>query len=389
MELFERYDVRPPVAWLVALVAGVATLAVGAILFTRRVYWGFIWRYFLGPVRADGKGQDCVGYIAEDGVVRGSDQLASCDPAALEPEMGTVFIAEPGYTVISTVGYIIVLVFMLAGVYLLLQRFDLTPSRYFFYALVPFVLFGGALRTVEDSFVAAIRAGEAPAFEYPVSALLISPFIYFTVFAVALTAFLASKYLAHRGITDTYYYPLAAAGVGSVTLTVGYLMLLSASVGYVTLFPGVLVVTLGVATLVSVGAYYLVDSRRPVVHAGTGLMGLVVLWGHAIDGVANVVANDWTWIWGLGDYSAKHPLNRLIMDVTGSIQGGDRIFGVHVGEAWPFLLLKILVPVAILAVFDKEFIDESPRYSVMLLIAIVAVGLGPGTRDMLRVAFGI
>ncbi|ERH09707.1 MAG: membrane protein of unknown function DUF63 [halophilic archaeon J07HX64] len=33
--------------------------------------------------------------------------------------------------------------------------------------------------------------------------------------------------------------------------------------------------------------------------------------------------------------------------------------------------------------------DESPRFGIMLLGAIIAVGLGPGTRDMLRFTFGI
>jgi uncharacterized membrane protein len=40
-------------------------------------------------------------------------------------------------------------------------------------------------------------------------------------------------------------------------------------------------------------------------------------------------------------------------------------------------------------VFDEQFFDESPRYAVMLLMAILAVGLGPGTRDMIRVTLGI
>jgi uncharacterized membrane protein len=33
--------------------------------------------------------------------------------------------------------------------------------------------------------------------------------------------------------------------------------------------------------------------------------------------------------------------------------------------------------------------EESPRYSIIMLVAILAVGLGPGTRDMLRATFGI
>jgi uncharacterized membrane protein len=40
-------------------------------------------------------------------------------------------------------------------------------------------------------------------------------------------------------------------------------------------------------------------------------------------------------------------------------------------------------------VFEPELFDETPRYSILLLIAVLAVGLGPGTRDMLRATFGV
>ena len=389
MELLERYDVTPAMAWLVVFLASIATVVVGAIVFTRQVYWGFIWRYFLGPVRADAEGEACVGYVVNEGEVRSGDQLGGCDPALLEPDLGTVYVAEPGYTTVSTLGYIVILVFMLAGVYLLLQRFSLDPISHFFYALVPFMLFGGALRTVEDAFVAAIRADQAPAIEYPLSGLLISPFIYFTVFGIALAAFLVAKYLAYRSITETYYYPLATAGGVVLAMTVGYIFYLSIVTDYVTFYPSILLLVLGLATVLSLATYYIVDRKWPSVNRGTGLMGLIVIWGHAIDGVANVLAQDWMWVWGLNDYVPKHVVNQLIVDTTGALQGGTEIFGVFVGQAWPFLIVKIVVPVAILAVFDKEFFEDSPYYAVMLLGAIVAVGLGPGTRDMLRAAFGI
>ena len=59
------------------------------------------------------------------------------------------------------------------------------------------------------------------------------------------------------------------------------------------------------------------------------------------------------------------------------------------GTAWPFLLVKIVAALAVVWVFDEQIFEESPRYAILLLIAIVAVGLGPGTRDMLRATFGI
>jgi len=387
MDLLDRRDVSPEVAWIAALAAGSVAVAGAALVFTRRVYHGFIWRYFWGPVHADAKGVDCFVRFPDRGeTLTGAEAGNGCARGAYD----AAFVAEPGYTVVSTIGYILVLVFMLAGVYLLLERFDLSPYDKFLFALVPFMLFGGALRTVEDAFVAAQDAGQTPAVEFPASALLISPFIYFTVFAIALAAFLASKWLASTGRTDTYYAPLAAFGGGSLAVTMGYLFFLSATTAYVTLHASILLIVLGVATVTAVLTYAVIDRYWPIVNAGTGLMGLVVIWGHAIDGAANVLANDWVQrVWDLGNYSPKHPFNRLLIDVTRSLQGGQHVGGIYVGDGWPFFFVKIAVPVLILSVFDEQFMEDSPRFAVMLLLAIVAVGLGPGTRDMVRIAFAI
>jgi len=384
MEPFDQYDISPERAWLAAFAGGLVTVVAAAVLFTERVYYGFLWRYFWGPVQADANREDCFVYLRDSGEVVPGSEAGGCAPTE------AAYVAEPGYTVVSTATYILVLVFMLAGVYLLLDRFDLSPYDKFFYALFPFMLFGGVLRAVEDTFVAAQKAGQTPAVEFPTSAVLISPFIYFTVFAIALGAFLLSKYLARSGVTETYYYPLAGIGTGVLTVSFGYIYYLSTQHDWIYLHPMVLVITLGLATVLSVTLYFGTERFSPAVHAGTGLMGLVVLWGHAVDGVANVLAQDWAdRIWGLGEYSPKHPFNRLIIDTTEVIQGGEYVAGVYVGAGWPFLLVKLAVPLLLLAVFDEELIEESPRYAVMLLGAIVAVGLGPGTRDMVRLAFGI
>ena len=379
-------DADPTKAWVAAFITGVVGLVAAALLFTRQVYHGILWRYFWGPVHADAEGAECMVRFPDTGrTVPGESAEFGCSASAYD----AAAVAEPGYTVVSTLGYILVLVFMLVGVYLLLQRFDLSPYRNFFFALVPFMLFGGALRTVEDAFVAAQRAGETPAVEFPASAVLISPFIYFTVFAISLAAFLASKWLSLQDLTETYYYPLAAIGSTVLSGTFGYLLSLAVTTDYVTLHASILVIVIGVAAVTAALTYAAMDRYWPIVTAGTGLMSLVVIWGHAIDGAANVLANDWTHIWNLGDYSAKHPFNRFLIDTTNSLQGGTEIAGVYVGDGWPFFFVKIVVPVLILSVFDEQFVEESPRFAVMLLGAIVAVGLGPGTRDMVRIAFGI
>jgi uncharacterized membrane protein len=382
MDVLDEYGISPEQAWVGTFVTAIVALVAGAVVFTERVYYGFLWRYFWGPVEADAAGARCVAYLRDSGEVV-ENPAAGC--AAVQ----NAYVAEPGYTTVSTLGYMVVLVFMLAGMYLLLQRFDLKPFAQFFFALVPFMLFGGALRVVEDSFVAAQRAGEVPAVEFPASAALISPFIYFTVFFVALAAFLIAQWLTWNDFTETYTYPLGAMGTGVLLATVGYLTYLSFAVDYVFWYPLVTVVTVGLATALSVAAYYGIDRFYPEVNAGTGLMGLVVIWGHAIDGVANVIASDWTGAFGIpgSGYSAKHVVNRIIIDITNAVQPAG--LTDVIGDSWTFLAVKLVVAVLIVSVFDRQFFEESPRYAVMLLMAILAVGLGPGTRDMIRVTLGI
>ncbi|SDJ42336.1 Uncharacterized membrane protein [Halovenus aranensis] len=382
MNLLDRYDVSPELAWVAAFLSGVVALVGGALAFPQRVYDEVLWRYFIGPVRVDATEYDCLVYDKSSAEIL-TPESTSCLADANQ------FVVTEGYTVTSTAGYIAILVFMLAGIYLLLDRFSLRPYRGFFYSLFPFMLFGGVLRTVEDSFIAALDAGATPGLEYPVSALLISPFIYFTVFAIALGAFLLGKFLHGREITDTWTRPIAGAGTAILAVSFVYLVSLSLTTDYVSLYPGILAVTLGVATLCTAGVYVLADRWAPWVHEGTGRMGLVVIWAHAVDGAANVLANDWTQIWHGLDYGAKHPFNQFVMNTTNSLQGGTEILGTYVGEAWPFLLVKLAAPVLILALFDEQFMDESPRFAVLLLGAVVAVGLGPGTRDMVRVALAI
>lgn len=385
MDLLDEYDISPERAWLSGFVVAVLAVVGGSLVFTQRVYDEFLYRYLLGPVRVDATAFDCLIYDGDTGsYVTG--EAGSCVADANQ------FVVTEGYTITSTLTYILVLVYMIFGIYLLLERFDLKPYPEFLYALFPFMLFGGVLRTVEDAFIAAIEAGVPPALEYPTSAVLISPFIYFTVFGLALGAFLLSKYLDWNDVTQTWTYPLGLIGTGMLGATFLYLVMLSVTTEYVTLYPTILLTTVGVATICTLGTYYLVDRQYPYVHEGTGLLGLLIIWGHAIDGVANVLANDWTQVWHGLEYGAKHPFNQFIMDATSSIQSGpegQELLGVYVGEAWPFLIVKLIAPLLILALFDEEFMDDSPRFSILLLGAVVAVGLGPGTRDMVRVAFAI
>jgi len=379
MELTERIDLGR--AWVATAAAGTAAPVVGSLVFPRQVYWGFVWQYFWGPVYADAHNAMCA-------VREGSSTDLLTNPTACgNAAEGGAIVAEPGYTPVSEVGYMIVLLFGIIGVLLLIRRLDVGTDRDLFFGLVPFMLFGGVLRVVEDAND-AVPEGVSQAIAYPWNSLIISPVIYVTVFLITLGALLAAIRLRERGVVETYARPMAAVGSAVFLVTFGYLVWLAYTTDYVSFYPQVTVTVLVIATALSAGIWWGIDRVAPEINAGTRRIGLVVIWGHAIDGVANVLAADWLGAIGVNlAYSPKHPANRFIIGLTETIVPESLL--ASLGSAWPFLLVKLVVAVAVVWIFDEHIFEESPRYAFLLLTAIVAVGLGPGTRDMIRATFGI
>lgn len=375
-EVYDRYE--PLHLWLISVVGLAVAVGVAAVLFPRRVYDAFLWRYFFGPVVADAHGAACA--LRVDRHTELLDTSRACAEA-----VGIV--AFPGYTTVSTATYAVVLLLALFGVYFALERFEAGDNPGFFYALVPFMLFGGVLRTLEDANIALLREGLPAIIPFPWSGLIISPFIYFTVFVIALVAFLATASAERHGLIDRY--EPALAGVGSVVLVaaVGYLGWLALTTPAVGFNPLVLLIVIGGATVITVLAWVGVERYAPSVNEGTGLMGAVVVWGHTLDGIANVLSLDWGHVFGLPAYAPKHVVNDAIITLATRVQPPE--VTAVIGTAWPFLPLKIVVALVVVWIFDPELFEDNPRFATLLLVAVLAVGVGPGTRDMLRATLGI
>ena len=375
-------------AWLGAFSALVGALVLGSLVLRDLVWDRFIWQYFWGPVYADAKGMACA-VMQPDG-----PELIGSVSQCTQLQASDVVYAEPGYTIVSEIGYMVVLIFMLVGVYLLAKRLRIGGDLGIYFALVPFMLFGGALRVVEDAFDRAAEIGLQPAIEYPLNTLLISPLIYFTVFLITLGALLFAVRLENEGYVGDYRTTLGTIGTAVLGLTLLYLTYLSVTKEYVSAYPQMLAVVLVLASGISYALWRGIEMEWPEVIRGTGAVGFFVIWAHAIDGVANVISADWLAELGVVDrfgdplpYSPKHPANDIIINVTEAIQ--PQALTSAIGSSWPFLAVKLAVATAILWLFTDDFVEDSTNYALLLLIAVTAVGLGPGTRDVLRVTFGI
>ncbi|MFC6824829.1 DUF63 family protein [Halopelagius fulvigenes] len=374
----ERVGADPERLWGGSVAVILAVLVGGWLAFPELVYDRFIWHYFWGPVQADANSAVCA--VRTNGVTQYLDSAQAC-AAAPEP------VAYPGYTLVSEVGYMVTLLVALSGLVFLLRRLDIGTERRFFYALLPFMFFGGALRVVED---ANDTPGATDALiSYPWNTLVISPIIYFTVFGITLAAVVASVTADRAGLVDGYEKPLFGLGTGALVLTLGYLVsLVVTGAPGVEFYPQVLVATLVGATLSAGATWWLIERFAPEINAGTGLIGLVIIWGHAVDGVANVIGLDWMPALNAGrNLVPKHPVNQFVVDFTSSVLPASVL--AVTGDTWPFLLIKLAAATFVVWVFEEGIFEESPRYSMLLLVAVLAVGLGPGTRDMLRATFGV
>ena len=373
-DLIDRFGAERVWAATVASLAAIVVL--GAVLFPQRVYVEFIWQYFWGPVVADAHSWSCVAWA--DG------QPVACGQAG--PNAGPT--AEPGYTFVSYAGYIPTLVLLLVGIIFLLRRLEIERFRAGFFALFPFMLFGGALRVVEDANAAAYEYSGEMAIQLPWSGLIISPLIYFTVFFVALGVLVSSIWLDRNDYVSKYEYPLAGTGTVLLTAAVGYLAFVAATEPYAKFYPLIPLVVLVGATLVTAITWLGIQRFAPELNRGTESMGIVVIWAHAVDGVANVVGLDWATTLGLpANLVPKHPINAAIASTTADVLPDSVVSAT--GSAWPFLFVKLAAAVFVIWIFDETVFEDNPRYAILLMITVVAVGLGPGTRDMLRATFGV
>ncbi|PSQ18558.1 hypothetical protein BRD00_04515 [Halobacteriales archaeon QS_8_69_26] len=377
----ERVELDEERAWAGGVLVAVSALAGGSVLFPKVVWDGFLWKYFWGPVYADAHGARCAWRAGE------ANQLGYTQSACAGAPSSVAF---PGYTLVSEVGYAVTLIVALVGVAFLLQRLRIERYRAMFFALFPFVIFGGALRVVEDvnDAVFAQSDGAVRLIAYPLNTLLISPVIYFTVFVVAVLGLVLGVYLDREGYADGFETPLAAVGTTAATATIGILAFFALTTPEVSFYPAILLAVVAGSVVVTLLTWEGIERFAPELNAGTGTIGLLVILGQAVDGVANVVGLDWTVELGApGRLSPKHPVNAAVRDFSRAVFPAE-VTNV-VGVTWPFLLLKVVAAVFIVWIFNEEVFEDSPRFAIMLLLAALAVGLGPGTRDALRATFWV
>ncbi|MDY6766026.1 MAG: DUF63 family protein [Candidatus Nanohaloarchaea archaeon] len=304
-------------------------LAVGgaAALFPSIVYDRFLWKYLAGPVVADALNQATATF---HGIT-----------------------AHRGYSAVSITVYAAVLLYGVGLLVHVLDRFEVMFDERMVASFVPFMVFGGLLRVVED-------AGLVP---FPWNAALISPVIYVVLTVVGIGMLVFSLHSAAAGWTGSYHRPLQLGGAAAAAVV----LLVLGATGIPPERASLLPVLLGVPAAgiaVGLGAQAVAARLQPGTFLDTGI-GRLATASQVLDGAVTVVI-----ITFLGG-SEKLPLSGFIIDTIHPVA---------------FPAVKLGVALLFLGAVETE---EADTMTALMLLVLIAVGLGPGTRNLARAVFGV
>jgi uncharacterized membrane protein len=263
---------------------------------------------------------------------------------------------DEGYNIVNTFTWAVVLGICIFGIYRLLEKLEVKITPKFIISLLPFVLAGSSLRVIEDS--------PAGIFHPPFSYLLITPNIYFLVFAITVGCLWISIRLQKAGLIKDFHLIFASFGLAwfSVNLiTLLYFENVVAS--YVPLF------VLGAGIGLTFTFYLIANHFKSSIF--TDPLNLSILMAHLMDASSTYIGVD-----KLG-YFEKHVVPAYLIDLTGT--------------ALVMYPLKLIIFIGVLYVLDTQFEDDerSSNLKVLIKLVILILGLSPATRNTVRMMLGI
>ncbi|MFP4590114.1 MAG: DUF63 family protein [Halobacteriales archaeon] len=255
------------------------------------------------------------------------------------------------------------LLLLVAGAFLAARRPPVTER--IVAASVPWMVAGAAGHVLHQ--LDALPDWVAPLFGVPM--------VYLTLAAVAGVVWLLADLTADVGPHRSPAADLLFVG------TLGAALTLAGIVEWVVLagdpdplWPAVALA----ATAVVTGATWF-GLRRwfPEEAAAAGSTGILVVVGHTLDGVTTVIGLD------VLDGAERSPLVDTLVGLWSRLPGSEVL-----GEAWPFVVLKVALAVLII-VLARDLLREVPSTARLALLLVAALGLAPGVHNLLLFFVGV
>jgi len=400
-----------------------AVIGLGSVLLPEIFWDNFVWRYFWGPVVAD----------AEDRTVGGITE---------------------GYNITSTLAYGIILAAAILVIYRIVVILDIKMDHWFFLAVIPYILFGGFARALEDAML----------FNPPVVYLFISPLIYVLTGLATLGLMVIAHYLSKLKFkekksgfdkyADLFKWLILIFVVINIFLTIVFFQPGWTNYQFNRFIPFIITILVFLIILFHVTGKQPVKNLMPIIFGASGVImfsypAVAVaywfaqpdVWVNIVVGsttVANVNVSDdivlrplaifviitlallSTAIWaGVAYQISRRTKFRQaayfcsgvnLALVFGQFTDASATFiaidyysywekhvlpGFLIGltdTAAVMFLLKVIALFLAIYVLDIYLKDELKKYHKiipLIKIAVMVLGLAPGTRDMLRLAMGV
>ncbi len=263
---------------------------------------------------------------------------------------------DSGYNPVNTFTWAVVLGICIFGVFRLLEKLELKITNRFIASVLPFVLAGSSLRVLADSHAGIVHP--------PLSYLLITPNIYFVVFAVTVSCLWLSIRLQKAGLLNDFHQVFAGFGLGWFFVNIIILLHFEHLVApYISLF----VVGTGIGLTV---AFYIV-ARCLKSSIFTDPLNISILLAQLMDASSTYVGVD-----KLGYYE-KHVVPTYLIQFTGT--------------ALVMYPLKFIIFIGVLYLLETQFEDDeqSSKMKMLIKMTLLILGLSPAARNTIRMMLGI
>ncbi|MCQ1539465.1 DUF63 family protein [Methanocalculus taiwanensis] len=266
---------------------------------------------------------------------------------------------DGGYNIFNTLTYAVILIIAVFLVYRWLSRNEIVIDSAFVIATIPYVVLGGLIRVVEDTGM----------IESDLKFLLITPLIYFVIFAITVISLIISRWLETAGVTESFIRPYWLLGTVYSVVTAGLLVWWGMTQ---TSFDGaVLAIILLMAILSTLLTYAGLRYLLRWEYVQNPLY-ILLIYGHLLDASATSYGIDIHPI----QYMEKHVVGGALIDWTGTA------FAMYP------LKLAVLIPgIYILEMYRRENGESGLWY--LLLLAMIVVGMAPGIRGMMRMVLHV
>ncbi len=257
------------------------------------------------------------------------------------------------YTLVDTLTYALILIVAVYLVYRGLRRYRIAIDDELVLATIPFVVLGGLLRVVEDTGMIASD----------LRFLLITPLIFFSIFAVAVIALFAGKLAENAGIVARYSRLYGGAGITACLLATAALVWFGLTATTIALDVLVTILTLASVTSLALWAFLVYVLKWDY---ASNILYKLLIFGHMLDASATSYGIDIHPV----HYVEQHVVGSSLIEATGS--------------AFSMFLLKLAVLIPAIYVLEMYRQEGNPDLWHLILLAMIVVGMAPGIRDLVR-----